>query len=136
MFRINNEVSRICSKMAKTICMEKSYKDVKIKGVYIKVKQFLKNNYCFVTFIIVGLVMFPLMNLTMVKLNKELHISANNDSISIVRNKKLVKIQTSQLQHLVFIDKTISKSRKDSDLILKLNRIDKRVSQLNKHLRK
>ena len=76
------------------------------------------------------------MNLTVCKFNKEQLARVNKDSISVVMNKNLVKNQQSQLQHLAFIDQTIHKCRKDSDLILKLNRIDKRVSQLNKYLRK
>lgn len=114
--------------------IEKSGKSVKIKELCIKICQYFKNNFCFVIFVIVCLVLFYLMNLTIGKLNKEQHANANNDSASIVRNKNLVIIQTSQLQHLAFIDKTIRKSRKDSDLIFRLNLIDKRVYQLNKHL--
>lgn len=119
---------------SKILFMEKSNKNVRIKELYIKICQYFKNNYCFVTFVIVCLVLFYLMNLTIGKLNKEQHANANNDNASIVRNKNLVIIQTSQLQHLAFIDKTIRKSRKDSDLIFRLNLIDKRVYQLNKHL--
>lgn len=133
-FRCYVKAHRMRRKVSEKNFMDKSNKNVRIKELCIKIYQYFKNNYCFVIFVIVCLVLFYLMNLTIDKLNKEQHASANNDSISIVRNKNLVIIQTSQLQHLAFIDKTIRKSRKDSDLIFRLNLIDKRVYQLNKHL--